>query len=140
MLQYLFFTGFPQFKSKHDNQSCRFPFEAISKKNNYLSNRITLTNNIKDINKFSNLDIYPSLKTKIYNKVNKNNLQKIIKEDKGSNYYVNISQITGNVITNSDEIMLKDDFYTLCGKGIKPSLSPRKSHHVTDPAGMGFSG
>ena len=39
-------NGFPKFKSKHDNQSCRFPLEAISKKNNYLSNRITLTSNI----------------------------------------------------------------------------------------------
>ena len=34
-------NGFPQFKSKHDNQqSCRFPSEAISKKNDYESNRI----------------------------------------------------------------------------------------------------
>ena len=28
-------TGYPKYKSKHDNkQSCRFPFEAISKRNN----------------------------------------------------------------------------------------------------------
>lgn len=51
-------TGFPKFKSKHDaNQSCRFPSEAISKRNNYLSNRITLTKDIKNI-KFKCSDKY----------------------------------------------------------------------------------
>lgn len=29
-------TGYPKFKSKHDNkQSCRFPIDAISKRNDY---------------------------------------------------------------------------------------------------------
>jgi putative transposase len=43
-------SGFPKFKSKHDNkQSCRFPLEAISKKNNYLLNRITLTSELKNL-------------------------------------------------------------------------------------------
>ena len=46
-------NGFPKFKSKHDNlQSCRFPLEAISKKNDYLSYRLTLTKDLKNI-KFS---------------------------------------------------------------------------------------
>ena len=41
-------NGFPKFKSKHDNKhSCRFPLEAISKRNNYLENRITLTSELK---------------------------------------------------------------------------------------------
>ena len=36
-------TGFPKYKSKHDNnQSTRFPLEAISKLNNYSDNKITL--------------------------------------------------------------------------------------------------
>lgn len=53
-------NGFPKFKSKHDNQqSCRFPSEAISKKNDYESNRISLTNNIKNI-KFKSSDKYKS--------------------------------------------------------------------------------
>ncbi len=53
-------NGFPKFKSKHDNQqSCRFPSEAISKKNDYESNRISLTNNIKNI-KFKCSDKYKS--------------------------------------------------------------------------------
>ena len=43
-------SGFPKFKSKHDNkQSCRFPLEAISKKNNYQLNRITLTSELKNL-------------------------------------------------------------------------------------------
>ena len=42
-------TGFPKFKSKRDNnQSCRFPLEAISKRNDYLTNRLSLSN-IKNI-------------------------------------------------------------------------------------------
>ena len=51
-------SGFPKFKSKHDNrQSCRFPFEAISKRNNYESNRLTLIIAIKDV-KFRCSDKY----------------------------------------------------------------------------------
>ena len=43
-------SGFPKFKSKHDNkQSCRFPLEAISKKNDYQLNRITLTSELKNL-------------------------------------------------------------------------------------------
>ena len=43
-------TGFPKFKSKHDNeQSCRFELGAISKRNVYTNYKISLTNirNIK---------------------------------------------------------------------------------------------
>jgi putative transposase len=51
-------NGFPKFKSKHDNnQSCRFPVEAISRKNNYLTNRLSLTSQIKDV-KFKCSDEY----------------------------------------------------------------------------------
>ena len=38
-------TGYPKYKSKHDNkQSCRFPFEAISKRNNYEDRKLSLSN------------------------------------------------------------------------------------------------
>lgn len=38
-------TGFPRFKSKKDNnKSCRFPLEAISKRNEYSSGKLTLAN------------------------------------------------------------------------------------------------
>ncbi len=43
-------TGFPKYKSRKDNQqSCRFPIEAISKRNTYVNNRISLTSKLKDI-------------------------------------------------------------------------------------------
>ena len=38
-------TGYPKFKSKHDNEySCRFPLEAISKRNDYSTHKLSLTN------------------------------------------------------------------------------------------------
>ena len=43
-------NGFPCFKSKHDNiLSCRFPLQAISKLNNYQSNKLTLTKDLKNV-------------------------------------------------------------------------------------------
>ena len=42
--------SFPKFKAKYDNnQSCRFPKDAISKLNTYENNRITLTKQLKNI-------------------------------------------------------------------------------------------
>lgn len=42
--------GFPKFKSKKDNtSSCIFPIDAISKRNNYLSGKLTLTKELKDL-------------------------------------------------------------------------------------------
>ena len=42
-------TGYPKFKSKHDNkQSCRFERAAISKRNDYISYKLSLAN-IKNI-------------------------------------------------------------------------------------------
>ena len=49
--------GYPKYKRKHDNkQSCRFPFEAISKRNNYEDRKLSLAN-IRDI-KFRCSDKY----------------------------------------------------------------------------------
>jgi putative transposase len=51
-------AGFPKFKSKHDsNQSCRFPSEAISKRNNYETGKLTLIKQLKDV-KFKCSDEY----------------------------------------------------------------------------------
>ena len=51
-------AGFPKFKSRHDNQhSCRFPLEAISKKNDYSAFKLTLTSDLKSV-KFSCSDKY----------------------------------------------------------------------------------
>jgi len=79
-------TGFPKFKSKHDSkQSCRFPSEAISKRNDYLSNRITLTNKLKDI-KFKTSDKY-----KKYLDKNKFNIKSAtLTRNKSGSYYLSI--------------------------------------------------
>ncbi len=51
-------NGFPKFKSRHDNQhSCRFPLEAISKRNDYSTFRLTLTSGLKNV-RFSCSDKY----------------------------------------------------------------------------------
>ena len=42
-------NGFPNFKSKHDDQSCRFPLEAMSKLNIYSDNKITLGKPLKKV-------------------------------------------------------------------------------------------
>ena len=43
-------NGYPQYKSKHENEnSCRFPKEAISIVNKYEKNKFTLTSELKNI-------------------------------------------------------------------------------------------
>ena len=50
--------GFPQFKSKKDNQSALFPLEAISKKNTFDTKHITLTSDLKGLKfRCSNLQL-----------------------------------------------------------------------------------
>ena len=56
-------NGYPKYKSKHDNkQSCRFPFEAISKRNIYEDGKLSLAN-IRSI-KFRCSDKYINYLTK----------------------------------------------------------------------------
>jgi len=95
-----------------------------------LNNIEIIYNNIDQINKFSNINIYHILKEKIINKT-KLDLYNKIKNDNGSTFYVNLSQITGNVYTNDDLKMVKDDFYTLCGKNIKVVDKPRVQREKT---------
>jgi putative transposase len=62
-------VGFPNFKSKKDNnQSCRFPSEAISVKNDYLSGRLKLTSNLGSI-KFRCSDEYKDYLDKYKDKI-----------------------------------------------------------------------
>lgn len=69
-------TGFPKYKSKHDNkQSCRFPLEAISRCNNYNSKKISLAN-IRDI-KFRCSDKYINYLTKNKNGIKSATLSKL---------------------------------------------------------------
>lgn len=42
-------NGFPKFKTKKDKQSALFPVDAISRKNDFIVRKITLTKSLKDI-------------------------------------------------------------------------------------------
>ena len=74
-----------------------------------------LYNNIFEINKFSNLSIYPSLKEKII-KISKNNNLLMNKNVNSGNYFINMAQIRGNVNLKSDKYMIQEDFYTIIPK------------------------
>ena len=79
-------NGFPKFKSKHDsNQSARFPEEAISSKNDYLTSKLTLTSQLKNI-KFE-----CSEKDKKYLQKYKDKIKSAtISRTKSDNYYLSI--------------------------------------------------
>lgn len=86
-------TGFPKFKSKRDNtQSCRFPLEAISKRNDYLTNRLSLSN-IKNI-KFKTSDKYHNYLNKYKDGIKSATLSKT----KAGKYFLSI-------LVDSDEII-----------------------------------
>ena len=79
-------NGFPKFKSKHDNNhSCRFPIDAISKRNEYLTNKITLTSELKNI-KFKCSDKYKSY----LNKHNEGIKSATLTRTKSGNYFLSI--------------------------------------------------
>ena len=79
-------NGFPKFKSKHDNnQSCRFPLEAISRKNDYQLNKLTLTSELKNL-KFRCSDKNKNYLTKYKDKIKSATLIKT----KSGNYFLSI--------------------------------------------------
>ena len=89
-------TGFPKFKSKHDNtQSCRFPIEAISSKNDYSTNKLTLTSKIKNI-KFSCSEKYKNYLTKHKDGIKSATLTKT----KSGKYFLSIL-VDGDLIKES---------------------------------------
>lgn len=89
--------------------------------------------NINDINKYSNLTEYSSIKNKIGKKMKLSLHEKIHLNEEGD-FYINLSQIRGHVDLNSDKVMLKSDFYTLCTKDLKPSTSKRQQREKTQVA------
>lgn len=79
-------NGFPKFKNKHDNkQSCRFPLEAISRKNDYQLNKLTLTSELKNL-KFRCSDKNKNYLTKYKDKIKSATLIKT----KSGNYFLSI--------------------------------------------------
>lgn len=86
-------NGFPKFKSKHDNiSSCRFPLEAISRRNDYISNRLSVAG-IKNI-KFKTSDKYHTYLSKYKEGIKSATLSKT----KTGKYFLSI-------LINSDEII-----------------------------------
>ena len=79
-------SGFPKFKSKHDNkQSCRFPEEAISGLNDYESGKLMLTKQLKDLH-FRCSDEY-----KIYLNKHKTDIKSAtLTKTKSGNYFLSI--------------------------------------------------
>ena len=79
-------NGFPKFKSKHDNnQSCRFPLEAISKVNDYSTNKLTLTSQLKNLH-FKCSDKYKKYLVKHKDDIKSSTLTRT----KSGNYFLSI--------------------------------------------------
>jgi len=118
-------NGFPKFKSKHDNKaSCRFPSESISKRNNYLDNKITLTNNLKDV-KFACSDEY----TKYLNKHKEGIKSATLSKTKSGKYFLSILS-DGDICKTWSIIDCRDD---TCGMLFDSSiLDPTKAQKVED--------
>lgn len=88
-------NGFPKFKSKHDNQhSCRFPIEAISRRNDYSTFRLTLTSDLKNV-KFKCSNKYANYLTKHKENIKSATLTKT----KSGKYYLSIL-VDGDLMKN----------------------------------------
>ena len=97
-------NGFPNFKSKHDNiSSCRFPLEEISRKNNYLSNMISLSGELKNI-KFKTSDKYHVYLNKYKDGIKSATLSKT----KSGKYFLSI-------LVSSDEVIEKKKIDKMVG-------------------------
>jgi len=88
--------------------------------------------NIDQINKFSNNDVYPKLKEKIKKACKDNNLNKVAKTQEDKTYFVNLAQIRGNVKNTNklglgmDGDMLVEGFYTMVTKDLDVSLQGKQ--------------
>jgi hypothetical protein len=81
--------------------------------------------NINDINKFSDLKIYPNIKNKILEKSKQDNLL-LHKNHNDGDFYVNLAAIVGHTDLRYPDKMFKDDFFTFIPKNLKISLNPEK--------------
>jgi len=89
-------SGFPKFKSKHDKQSCRFPLDAISKKQDFSKSKITLTKQLKNL-KFRSSDKYVNYLVKNQTNIKSATLSK----NKSNEYYLSIL-IDGDLLKQLD--------------------------------------
>ena len=88
-------NGFPKFKSKHNKQSCRFPLEAISKKQDFLTSKINLSN-LKNL-KFKTSDKYVNYLIKNQSNIRSATLSK----NKSNEYFLSIL-IDGDLLKTLD--------------------------------------
>ena len=85
-------SGFPRYKSKKDmKQSCRFSIDAISRKNDYESNKLTLTKQLKDLH-FKTSDGNKKYLTKYKDRIKSATLTKT----SSNNYFLSIL-VDGNI-------------------------------------------
>ena len=89
-------SGFPKFKSKHNKQSCRFPLETISKKQDFSKSKITLTKQLKNLI-FKSSDKYINYLTKNQSNIRSATLSK----NKSNEYYLSIL-IDGDLLRQLD--------------------------------------
>ena len=78
-------TGFPKFKSKKDKQSVLFPISTISKKNTFVTRKITLTKKLKDIS-FRCSNLYHKRLQKYKNNIRRATLSKT----KSGNFFLSV--------------------------------------------------
>jgi putative transposase len=90
-------SGFPKFKSKNDKQSCRFPLEAISKKQDFSNSKINLTKQLKYL-KFKTSDKYIKYLIKSQSKIKSATLSK----NKSNQYFLSIL-IDGDLLNHLDK-------------------------------------
>ena len=89
---------------------------------------------IWDINKFSNLNIYPALKAKIIDGCNKyGSLQSNLNTGQKGDYWVNVGQIRGTPVRekNNASQFAKNDFYTFGKKALQVERQARKQRQKT---------
>ena len=89
-------SGFPKFKSKSNNQSCRFPLETISKKQDFSNSKINLTKQLKDL-KFKTSDKYLNYLIKNQSNIRSATLSK----NKSNEFYLSIL-IDGDLLKQLD--------------------------------------
>jgi len=89
-------SGFPKFKSKHDKQSCRFPLEAISRKQDFSKSKINLSN-LKDL-KFKTSDNYIKYLIKNQSNIRSATLSK----NKSEEFYLSIL-VDGDLLKTLDK-------------------------------------
>ncbi len=115
---------------------CVITYINKSKKNNLIhcsdkiNNKDLYYSHIYDINKYSNITIYPTLKKKIMDKSNVNSIWKEYKKMTKKNFVVSFSGIVGHTDIKNINKIVKNDFYTIVSKSVTVSTIEGKSSFV----------